>query len=407
MKKNNKIIYQNFFQKKSIDFKIKKKLDKKFSKIINNIFNNLKKTKDIFHSLSDTFKFNFKLKDLNKFKKFNTVVIIGMGGSILGSEAIYYFLENKIKKNFLFFNNLDENNVEKLKKKYLLNKVLFIIISKSGDTIETLANITTLKIIKKKSKNIIVISEKKNNLLYLISKKMNLFHVEQKNYIGGRYSVLSEVGMLPAYLMGVNIFNLRKNLLRHFKSKNKIFLKNSTINLTNLLIKNKFKNLIFFNYVPQLNNFLYWCQQLMAESLGKKGKGFLPIVSPAPKDHHSLLQLYLDGPKDKIFYIFSNIPNKKNKINLKTLDKEFNFLSRKNLTDIKVAQKNAFLKVLKKKNIPYREFTITNINEEILGELFSYFMLETSIIGMLANINPFNQPAVEQVKTNTKKILIK
>ena len=165
MKKNNKIIYQNFFQKKSIDFKIKKKLDKKFSKIINNIFNNLKKTKDIFHSLSDTFKFNFKLKDLNKFKKFNTVVIIGMGGSILGSEAIYYFLENKIKKNFLFFNNLDENNVEKLKKKYLLNKVLFIIISKAGDTIKTLANITTLKIIKKKSKNIIIISEKKNNLL--------------------------------------------------------------------------------------------------------------------------------------------------------------------------------------------------------------------------------------------------
>ena len=406
MKKNNKIIYQNFFQNKSIDLRIKKKLDNKFSKIINNIFNNLNNTKDTFHSLSNKFEFNFKIKDLNKFKKFNTVVVIGMGGSILGTEAIYSFLENKIKKNFLFFDNIDEDNVEKLKKKYLLNKVLFIIISKSGNTIETLANIITLKIIKKESKNIIVISEKKNNALYLISKKMNLFHVEHKNYIGGRYSVLSEVGMLPAYFMGINIFKIRKNLLNHFKLKKKVFLKNSTVNLANLLIKNKFKNLIFFNYTPQLNNFLYWCQQLMAESLGKKGRGFLPIVSPAPKDHHSLLQLYLDGPKDKMFYIFSNISNKKNKINSKILDKRFNFLNKKNLSQIKTAQKNAFLKVLKKKNIPYREFRLTNTNEETLGELFSYFMLETSIVGMLANIDPFNQPAVEQVKVNTKNFLV-
>jgi len=406
VKKKKKIIYKNFFQDKYINLKLNKKLNHKFLKVIDNIVAKLDNTQDIFHSLSNKFNFNFKNKDLNKFKGFNIIVVIGMGGSILGPEAIYSFLENKIKKTFLFVNNIDENNIEKLKKKYDLNKLLFLVISKSGNTIETLANISALKIIKKKSKNIIVISEKKNNILYLMCKKMNLFHIEHKSYIGGRYSVLSEVGLVPAYFMGVSLTKLRKNLLYHFKKKNKIFLKDSAINLTNFLKNNKLKNLIFFNYVPQLDSFLYWSQQLIAESLGKKGKGFLPIISPAPKDHHSLLQLYLDGPRDKLFYIFSSIPNKKNKITSKILGKTFNFLNNKSLSQIKIAQKKAFIEVLKKKKIPYREFVIPDISEEVLGELFSYFMLETAITGILANLNPFDQPAVEEVKINTKKNLV-
>ena len=83
------------------------------------------------------------------------------------------------------------------------------------------------------------------------------------------------------------------------------------IKFANLLNSKKFNNLIFLNYAPELEKFLYWCQQLIAESLGKKNKGFLPIISNVPKDHHSLLQLYLDGPKDKIFYIFSYEKKKK------------------------------------------------------------------------------------------------
>ena len=234
---------------------------------------------------------------------------------------------------------------------------------------------------------------------------MNFFHIEYKNYIGGRYSVLTEVGMLPAYLMGLDILKFRKNLLVHLKSKNKNFLKESSIILTKLYKKRKIKNLIFFNYVPQLNKFLFWCQQLIAESLGKKGLGFLPVISTGPKDHHSLLQLYLDGPKDKIFYIFSSQMNNKIKIFPKVLGKNFNFLNNKSLSQIKNAQKNAFLYTLKKRGIPFREFKIKNLSEEVLGELFSYFILETAIIGKLANINPFNQPAVEQVKISTQKIL--
>ena len=373
-----------------------KKINKKFSNILNNIFINIDKSKNTFHSLSNKFELNCKLKELDKFKRFNSVVIIGMGGSILGAEAIYHFLKRKIKKEFLFLNNIDEEELRVIKNKNNLNKILFIIISKSGNTVETLSNIRALKIIKKGSKNIIIISEKKQNPLYLMAKKMKLFHIEHKSYIGGRYSVLSEVGLVPAYLMGVNISKLREKLLNHFRGKNKFYLKDNSTKLAKILQKKKLKTLIFFNYVPQLNQFLYWNQQLIAESLGKKGKGFLPIISPAPKDHHSLLQLYLDGPEDKLFYVFStDIGSKKKLVSL----------NNKSLSQIKLAQKNAFLKSLKKKRIPFREFKIRDFTEKVLGELFSYFILETAIVGKLINIDPFNQPAVEEVKINTKRIL--
>ncbi len=404
--KNKKIIYTNNIQKKYLSSKFNNKFKKKYSLILKDITKNLDEPKDTLHSLSQEFKFNFKIKDIYKFKRFKTVAIIGMGGSILGSEALYYFLKDKIKKNFLFFDDINEYELNKLKTKNNLKKILFIVISKSGNTIETLSNLLALKIVKKNSKNIIVISEKFDNPLYLLSQKMKLHHIEHKNYIGGRYSVLSETGMVPAYLMGLNIQRLRKNLLIHFKSKNKKFLKDSSIKLTNLLQNNRFKNLIFFNYVSKLDKFLYWSQQLIAESLGKKGKGFFPSIGKAPRDHHSLLQLYLDGPKDKIFYIFSEDINNDKKIKLRNLDKRVNFLSNKSLNQIKDAQKNAFVKALKKKNIPYREFRIRDFSENTLGELFSYFMLETVIVGKLSNINPFNQPAIEEVKINTKKLLV-
>ena len=403
MKKN--IIYKNFIQKQYLNSKLNKKLNSNYSKSLKKIIINLDYIKDSFHSLSKKFKINYNIKDLNKFKKYNSVVIIGMGGSITGAEAIYNFLKKKIKKDFFFLSNIDEVNLFNLKKNINVNKTLFIVISKSGSTTETLFNFAFLKIIQKNKKNIIVLSEKEKNPLYQLSKKMNFFHVEHKNYIGGRYSVLSEVGMLPAYLMGLNILKFRKNLLIHIRSKNKNFLKDSSIKLTKLLKNKKIKNLIFFNYVPQLDKFLFWCQQIIAESLGKKGLGFLPVISPAPKDHHSLLQLYLDGPKDKLFYVFSSEINDKTKISLKAFGKQFDFLNNKSFNQIKKAQKNSFLQVLKKKKIPYREFKIKDFSEEVLGELFSYFILETAIIGQLSNINPFNQPAVEQVKINTKKKL--
>ena len=402
---NNKNLFlKNNIQSENLKSSSIRYLSKKFEKIFSEIKHDIKDAKKTLHILDDELKFNFKTRDLKKFKNFKTIVLIGMGGSILGSEAIYNFFKKKIKNKFYFFNDLNENKIIEFKKKENISKTLFIIISKSGNTIETLSNVFSLNIMKKNSKNIILISEKKNNLLFNMSKKLNLFYVEHKTNIGGRYSVLSEVGIIPAYLMGINIIKIRSRILDCLKNSNKLFLKDSTIKLASLMQSKKFNNLVFLNYFPELEKFLYWCQQLIAESLGKNNQGFLPLISNAPKDHHSLLQLYLDGPKDKFFNIFSLENNSKNKLNIKSTDMS-KILDKKKISTIKNAQKNALIKAFIRKKIPFREFKIKKENEEVLGQLFSLFMVETIIVGKLLKINPFDQPAVEEVKINTKKIL--
>ena len=365
-------------------------------KIINDI---ITQNSTLLKYLINNSKFEFKFK---KFKKFKTILIIGMGGSILGAKAIYDFLKHKTKKNFIFIDNLDENYLKTIKKNNNLSKSLFIIISKSGNTTETISNTYFFKSFLK-SKNTIILTENKNSFLRNLAKEKKFNFLEHKKFIGGRYSVLSEVGMLPAYLMGFKVENFKKNLGKFIYNK-KIILSSAK-----LINKPKIKNakiLVFFNYVPELNNFLYWSQQLFAESLGKNKKGFIPVISNAPKDHHSLLQLYLDGPKDKVFYIFSS----SKRGNLKTKSDFFNdnvkYLRKKKYNDIKDSQKNAFLTVLKNKKIPFREINIQKFNEDTIGKLFLQFIMETIFLGKLINVNPFDQPAVEEVKVLTKKFLV-
>ena len=401
----NELFLKNRVLIKNIDTKVKKKISKNYIHQLKKIKLEINNPNETLNVLSKNYTFNFSLKDLKRFKKFKNIALIGMGGSILGAEAIYSFFKKKINKKIFFFDDLDENKIINFKKKEKISKTLFIIISKSGNTTETLFNTFSLNIIKHNAKNIIIITEKKNNLLFNISKKFNLFFIEHKSKIGGRYSVLSEVGIVPAYLMGINVLKLRSKIHSFLGGSERMFLKESSIYLSFILNTKKYKNIIFLNYAPELEKFLSWCQQLIAESLGKNSKGFLPVISNVPKDHHSLLQLYLDGPNDKLFYIFSIDFKSKLKINLgKALYKK-NFLNKKTLSLVKNAQKNSLIKCLQKKEIPFREFKLKKINEEVLGKMFSYFILETILIGKLSKINPFNQPAVEQVKIYTKEFL--
>ena len=235
MKKKDLFLQNNFSNIYLNKYK-KKIYSKKFNKIIVEIKSDLDNSSKTLNTLKD---FKFNLKTLDKFKKFKTIVLIGMGGSILGSQAIQSLMKNKIKKKVFFFNDLNSKKILDFKKSVDLNKVLFIVISKSGNTIETLTNFFSLNVIKKNSKNIIIISESTNNLLYNLAQKFNLKYVEHKSHIGGRYSVLSETGMIPAYLMGLNVLSLRKNIQKFLNGSNKIFLKNSTVQLANLLSSKK------------------------------------------------------------------------------------------------------------------------------------------------------------------------
>ncbi len=385
MKKD--LIIKNFIPRSFLNLKKYKKDVKIAQKYFKKIINQIGQEENILNLFNKNFDFNFNMSSLRRFKKFNSIVIIGMGGSILGTKAFHSFLTKKIKKSVIFIDNLNSYELSNLSKKKLFKKSLFLIISKSGETLETLSNLTFLK--KKISKkNSIVITENKPSTLQKFLEKKNIFNITHRKYIGGRYSVLSEVGMLPAYLMGLQIKKFRSSTTKYLKNQNKKFIIDSSSILSQKYFYKKFNTIIFFNYSPQLNDFVFWCQQLLSESLGKKGRGLLPVLSTAPKDNHSLLQLYLDGPKDKIFYVLSSNEN-----------------SNKKIDKIVSTQRAAIVQTLKKKKIPFRTIHVNNFTESAIGELFSYFMLETIILGKLLNINPFDQPAVEEVKVLTKKKL--
>ena len=380
---------------KKINFKnfIIKKFNKEISKDLNLI---LKEKNKVIESLSTFYKYSYNKKIISKIKKYKDVRVIGMGGSILGTEAIYDFLREKIKKNFYFINNLQSST--KISKKKYIN----LIVSKSGNTLETISNANIL--IKKNEKNFFI-TENKNSYLHSIANKLKSEIIHHNNFIGGRYSVLSEVGMLPAQLMGLDEkkFKQLNSLII-----NKNFIRSLVSNVSSILyfIKKKKSNSVILNYDECSDNFFKWYQQLMAESLGKKGKGILPIISTMPKDNHSLMQLYLDGPKNNFYTFF--FTHEKNSMHVKSNDILYShkYLKNKSLNQIILSQKKATEKVFIKKNIPFRSFEVMQRDEKTLGELFCFFILETILLGRALKVNPYDQPSVELIKKETKKILI-
>ena len=175
-------------------------------------------------------------------------------------------------------------------------------------------------------------------------------------------------------------------------------------NTLNLIKKKKF-NSIILNYDARSNDLFKWYQQLIAESLGKKNTGILPMISSMPEDNHSLMQFYLDGKKNNFFTFFFDKERNSKKIKNDNIFKSHKYLKNKSLLDISYSQFLATEKVFKKKNIPYRSFVINNRNEETMGELFAFFILETILLGRSLKVNPFDQPSVELIKNETKKIL--
>ena len=379
---------------KITSFNFKKKYKKNIKKIFSDILQKKELSFRVIDTFSNRYQYSYNKKQISKYKKYKSISIFGLGGSSLCIKAIYDFLRFKIKKKVYFFENLDVE-VPSITK----NKNLDIIISKSGSTLETIVNQNIFSNSKK-----LFITENKKSYLMNLALKLKSEVIEHRNFVGGRYSALSEVGMLPAELLGLKSEKFKKfdNLI-----KNK--------NFTNILINNvgmMYKlfsmgktNSVILNFDKSLISLLEWYQQLLSESLGKKGKGFFPIISNLPKDNHSLMQLYLDGNKNNFFTIFDTIERKTPKIKNKYLLPGYNYLKNKNIKSVMIAQKDAIKKVFKKKGLKFRDFEILKKDEESLGIIFTYCMLETILLGKLMKLNPFDQPAVESIKKETKKIL--
>ena len=387
----------NFFKNNS---KIYKNNLRKCSEIFKNLFNI--KENFFFNTLSEQYQKNLFLKKIILKKKLHkNILIVGMGGSVLGTRMLSSFFS--LDKNYYFLDSLNNSAVNDLIRKDL-SKFSIFIISKSGQTLETLTNCNIIlnnfnKRKKEISKNFIIISER-NSVLFNFAKKNNILFFEHNINLSGRYSVLSEAGLLMFNLDYKKIIQGINSVLKKDLKKNLI---NNAATLLTLITKSKIDTHVSLIYTHNLLNYGYWHQQLLAESIGKNGKDFTPIISECPKDHHSIMQLYLDGKRNKFFTFFKTINNKIDQPIKDYFDQK---LKKNSLNNIVDAQFNATIKVFKKNLIPFRVILIDQKKPiQSFISLLVYSMLETTILCKALDLNPFNQPAVEAIKKETYSLL--
>ncbi len=354
-----------------------------------------------------------------KLTKFKSILFLGTGGSSLGGKTLVSLKSNyykqDLKQNIFFIENIDEDSIVGLLNQINLDKTAVVITSKSGETIETLSQYFFIKKKMKKIKNLnerfFVITENKKSTLKSIQEEEKFNYVEHKPDIGGRYSIFSVVGLIPAKLAGVDIKKFRdggisflENLLtKKIKYFDNYFLPSLSLIFLN---ENSFNISVMMPYIEKLQNFSLWYKQLWAESTGKKGKGITPINSLGTIDQHSQLQLFLDGPRDKFFTIIG----KKKRFDSISLDcsfgkKKYKILDKKNLEKLMYAEMKATITTLKNKGNPLRFIELEKVDEITIGSLTMFFFLETIFCSYMLEVNPFDQPAVEQSKILTKKYL--
>ena len=387
----------NFFKNNS---KIYKNNLRKCSEIFKNLFSI--KENFFFNTLSEQYQKNLFLKKIILKKKLHkNILIVGMGGSVLGTKMLSSFFG--LDKNYYFLDSLNNSAVNDLIRKDL-SKFSIFIISKSGQTLETLTNCNIIlnnfnKRKKEISKNFIIISER-NSVLFNFAKKNNILFFEHNINLSGRYSVLSEAGLLMFNFDYKKIIQGINSVLKKDLKKNLI---NNAATLLTLITKSKIDTHVSLIYTHNLLNYGYWHQQLLAESIGKNGKDFTPIISECPKDHHSIMQLYLDGKRNKFFTFFKTINNKIDQPIKDYFDQK---LKKNSLNNIVDAQFNATIKVFKKNLIPFRVILIDQKKPiQSFISLLVYSMLETTILCKALDLNPFNQPAVEAIKKETYSLL--
>jgi glucose-6-phosphate isomerase len=339
--------------------------------------------------------------------------LLGIGGSSLGTKAVDCALKhskNRNDINLIFLENCDPNEVSALLSGVKAKDTLFIMISKSGSTIETtsLAKYVIAKFFKtidnpRLKKRFLIITDE-DSPLDRFGKEFNLERFYIAPNVGGRFSVLSAVGLLPLAILG---YDIRKLLLGAAKFKKSFFDANEFEMIKKALYyvynHEKYPINVLFSYSSSLDKLTAWYVQLWAESLGKidkdgKNVGLTPIGLVGSVDQHSFLQLIVEGPKNKSvtfvkvkeFKNNSKIPN----ITIKNLEKT-DFVNGLNLADLLNAQCEATLETLVEKNIPVDIIELDTLNEESIGALIFYYELLTAIAGKAFGINTYDQPGVE------------
>jgi glucose-6-phosphate isomerase len=360
------------------------------------------------------------------------IVMLGTGGSSLGGQTVAQLAGHAVPgvgalratPRLHFMDNLDAGTFGTLLEKLPHRTTRFVAISKSGGTAETLMQtIAALTAVKAQGLSarfpdiFLGLTEpakpgKRNGLRELLGK----FHVpilDHHTGVGGRFSVLSNVGLLPAAMLGLDIAALREGarlaLAPVLAKKNAAHVPvalGAALNIA--LAESKGKSIsVLMAYADRLERFTHWYVQLWAESLGKNGKGTTPLAALGPVDQHSQVQLFLGGPRDKLFTVITvagggSGPRMDGELAKLAGEPDF---AGKTIGDLVAAEGRATAETLVKNGCPVRTIHLDRLDGETLGELLMHFMLETIIAAHLFGIDAFDQPAVEEGKVLAKKYL--
>lgn len=357
---------------------------------------------------------------------FDNLVVLGIGGSALGLRCLaqaclphnYNVLDRKHRKNsprLFVCDNIDPDSFGTLLETLDLKETCFVVISKSGGTTETLSQLFLVfpmlktKLGRKWKDHVYVITDPEKGSLrkFVNEEKVQAFDVPPK--LGGRFSVLCSVGLFPAACLGIDIEAVIDGAVSMAKACKDTHLENNTAykNAAISIILNEKKGkemLVMMPYADHLALFADWYAQLTAESLGKNGKGMTPVKALGSTDQHSQIQLYMDGPNDKLITILGVKEFKKN-TSLTHVFESFEYLKGHGLGDILIASQKATTQALSIAKRPNITMTLPQVSADAMGELFMHYEIFTAMMGALYQINPFDQPGVELGKKLTKEFL--
>lgn len=347
------------------------------------------------------------------FQTYTDVVILGTGGSSLGGQALTALTDDTTKPTLHFIDNIDSTTFHDILTHLNPATTGVLTISKSGNTAETLMQTLTLIQTWKTfqpATQMRIITENKPNAMRDVAATYGVPCLDHPDDVGGRFSVFTVVGLLPAMIKGLDVSAFCEGAREAFQNA-----ENATPETCQALagaliqVAHKHQNVsttVLFAYSNQLSKFCEWFAQLWAESLGKKdtagtAHGTTPVKAIGAIDQHSQLQLYLGGPRDKFFtFLTTNDHQALAPITLPTTltHPSVTALNNRSMGDLMIAEQNATLDTMRRHSCPLRHITIEKIDEANLGSLMMYFMLETLAAARFWNVDPFDQPAVEEGK---------
>ena len=353
--------------------------------------------------------------------EFDDFIVLGTGGSNLGAKTLFALQHKGLPQvsqgiRCHFLDNVDPTTFQALMGTLDPERTFLFSVSKSGATAETLSQ-TVLLIDWLQTagcdlaQHLAVLTEPKPSPLTAISERFGCRAFAHDPLLGGRFSVFSLVGLIPALVAGINGVQLREGAWSVLKPVLEGAVPEETFSargaaLAVVQAAEGRNQTVLLPYADQLADLGLWYRQLWAESLGKEGKGTTPIRALGTVDQHSQLQLYLDGPPDKLFTFIEVaqqgvLPALKDDL----LDGNLAYLRGKSLGDLLVAECRATADALAARGQPVRVIQIEQLCAFTLGQIMMHFMLETILTAQIWGIDAFNQPAVEAIKIRTRNVL--